>query len=154
MKTTWMTPLTRNEVFGPTVGDFFEDFLTFPTWMPMTRAFEGMPMARALMDVRDKGEKFEIKVDLPGVKKEDIAVTIDRTRVMITAETKAEKEVKEGEGPGELIHSERAFRRYARTFELPVEVEETGADAVYENGVLTLTLPKHQAVVSKRLAIH
>jgi len=58
--------------------------------------------------------------------------------------------VKNGE---KLLHTERFATSYARSFELPVEVTEEGADAAFENGVLRLTLPKRAQVMSKRLAV-
>ena len=102
------------------------------------------------MDVIDKGDKFEIKVDLPGVNKDDINVTVEGARVTLQAESRKEKETKNGE---RVLHSERTVTSYARTFELPVEVTEDGADASFENGVLTLALPKRATVTSKRLAV-
>jgi HSP20 family protein len=107
-------------------------------------------VARARMDVVDKGNAFEITVDLPGVKKEDINVSVEGDRVAISAEMSSEKEVKEGD---KLLHTERMATSYARNFELPAEVTEAGAEAVYENGVLKLTLPKRAPTTSRRLAI-
>jgi HSP20 family protein len=100
--------------------------------------------------VIDRNDRYDVLVDLPGVKKEDIQVTIEGNRVAIAAETKSEKEVKEGE---RLIHSERYAASYARSFELPAEVTEEGAEARFENGVLRLTLPKRATVTSKRLTV-
>jgi HSP20 family protein len=107
-------------------------------------------ITRARMDVLDKGEKFEITMDLPGVKKEDINVSIEGARVSVNAEAKLEREVKEGE---RLLHSERYAASYARSFELPAEVTEEAAEAKFENGVLTLALPKRAPVVSRKLMI-
>jgi HSP20 family protein len=103
------------------------------------------------MDVVDKGDSFEIKVDMPGVRKEDINVAVEGSRVSITGEAKGETEEKEGE---KVLHSERYAASYSRTFELPAEVTESGAEAHFENGVLTLTLPKRAPVASKRLPIN
>jgi HSP20 family protein len=103
------------------------------------------------MDVVDKGEAFEVKIDMPGVKKEDINVSIDGERVTISAETKEEKEVKNGD---KVLHTERYMTSYARSFELPTQVSDANADAHYEDGVLTLTLPKRAPTASQRLAIH
>jgi HSP20 family protein len=100
--------------------------------------------------VIDKNDRYEVLVDLPGVRKEDIQVTIEGARVAISAETRSEKEEKEGD---RVLHSERFAASYARTFELPAEVTEEGAQATFENGVLKLTLPKRATVTSKRLAI-
>jgi HSP20 family protein len=146
-----MTPLARREFFGPLFNEFFDDMFTMPAWLPAARTGDVSTIARARMDVLDKGEKFEVKVDLPGTTKEDIEVSVEGNRVSICAKMKEEKEVKEGE---RVLHSERSFTSYARTFELPVEVSDTGAEAAYENGVLTLVLPKRASATTKRLAIH
>jgi len=151
MATTLMTPLTRRELFGPLFDDFFNDAWAFPTFMPAARGTDTPSMVRARMDVLDKGDKFEVKADLPGVRKEDIEVSVEGNRVSICAKVKEEKEIKEGET---VLHSERRFASYARSLELPVEVSEAGSEAVYENGVLTLTLPKRASATSKRLEIH
>ncbi len=141
--------LMRRDPLGSLFDEFFTDFFA-RGGMPATRATELPAAVRARMDVIDRNDKFEVKLDLPGVKKEDIQVTIEGPRVAITAESKSEKEEKEGE---RVLHSERYAASYARTFELPAEVTEDGAEAAFENGVLTLTLPKRAAVSSKRLAI-
>lgn len=141
--------LTRRDPFGSLFDEFFTDLFARGGY-PAARGNELPAAARARMDVIDKNEAFEVLVDLPGVKKEDIQVTIEGSRVAITAEAKAEKETKDGE---RVLHSERFAASYARTFELPAEVTEQGAEANFENGVLRLTLPKRATVTSKRLAI-
>jgi len=141
--------LVRREPFGSLLDEFFNDFFV-RAGAPVARSAELPSAVRARMDVVDKNDRYEVAVDLPGVKKEDIQVTIEGNRVAIAAETKSEKEVKEGE---RLIHSERYAASYARSFELPAEVTEQGAEAAFENGVLRLTLPKRATVTGKRLAI-
>jgi HSP20 family protein len=91
-----------------------------------------------------------LKVDLPGVTKEDINVSVEGARVTLQAESRKQRETKDGE---RVLHTERTVTSYARNFELPAEVTEDGADASFENGVLTLTLPKRAAVTSKRLSV-
>jgi HSP20 family protein len=140
----------RNELM-PWLDDMFGDFWNRAALPALPRYAETALSGRALMDVVDKGEAYEIKVDMPGVKKEDIEVTVEGARVSISAETKTEKEVKEGD---KVLHTERFAASYARTFELPVEVTEAGAEARYEDGVLTLTLAKRTPQSSKRLEIH
>jgi len=142
--------LIRRDPFGSLFDDFFGDFFNRTGWPVAARSAEMPSVARARMDVIDKNDRFEVLVDLPGVKKEDIQVTIEGSRVAISAESKSEKEEKEGE---RVLHSERYAASYARTFELPVEVTEAGAEASFENGVLRLVLPKRATVASKRLAI-
>jgi HSP20 family protein len=140
--------IVRREPFNLLLDDFFNDF--FGRTAPVSR--EGQETAvRARMDVIDQGDRYEVLVDLPGVKKDDIQVAIEGTRVSISAETKFDREQKEGE---RLLHRERFAASYARNFELPVEVSEDGAQAAFENGVLRLNLPKRAAVAGKRLQIH
>jgi len=146
------TPLTtlRRDPFGSMFDEFFSDMWTRPMWMA-PRAAETPSVVRARMDVVDKGPSYVITVDMPGVKKEDINVSVEGARVAITAETVYETPVKEGE---KLLHTERFAASYARSFELPTEVTDMEAEAVFENGVLTLTLPKRAPVTGKRLMIH
>lgn len=139
--------LTHRDPFGSLFDDFFSDVFTRGL---STRGAQVPSAARARMDVIDRDQKFEVLVDLPGVKKEDIQVTIEGARVAISAESKSEKQEKDGD---RVLHSERYSARYARSFELPVEVTEQGAEAKFDNGVLTLSLPKRAAVASQRLAI-
>lgn len=142
-----MVNLVRREP-SSLLDEFFDDFFN-RAGIP-ARAV-GLPtVARARMDVIDKGDRFEVLVDLPGVKKEDIHVTIEGARVSIDAEAKSERQRSEGE---RVLHAERFAASYARSFELPAEVTEEGAEAKYEDGVLKLALPKRAAVASKRLQI-
>lgn len=143
--------LRRSDPFGSLVDDFFSDFFQrsgFPAFLPAVSG-DGT-VGRARMDVIDKGDKYEIKVDLPGVGKDDIDVSVEGARVAIQAVTRKERETKDGE---RVLHSERTVTSYARNFELPAEVTEDGADARFENGVLTLALPKRPTVTGKRLAV-
>ena len=141
--------LTRRDPFGSLFDEFFSDIFA-RNGVPAARGASAPAAVRARMDVIDKDDRFEVLVDLPGVKKDDIQVTIEGARVAITAATKSEKEEKDGD---RVLHSERYAASYARTFELPVEVTEDGAQANFDNGVLKLALPKRATVTSKRLAI-
>jgi len=141
--------LTRRDPFGSLFDELFTDIFA-RSGVPAARGASAPAAVRARMDIIDKDDRFEVLVDLPGVKKDDIQVTIEGARVAITAATKSEKEEKDGD---RVLHSERYAASYARTFELPVEVTEDGAQANFDNGVLKLALPKRATVTSKRLAI-
>ena len=104
------------------------------------------------LDVSEKEHAYVVKADIPGVKKEDINVRIDGNVVQIDAEVKHEKETK-GNG-GKVLRSERYYGTVSRTFSLGQDVDEAKADARYEDGVLTLELPKKASTASKKLAIH
>ena len=84
------------------------------------------------------------------VKKEDIQISIDGDQVAISAETRTEKDVKEGE---RVLRSERYSGKYYRAFALGAAVDESGANARYADGVLELTLPKKAAAAAKRITI-
>jgi len=145
-----MSQIMQREPARSLVDEIFSDFFNRAGWPVTARTAELPASVRARMDVVDRGDKYAVSVDLPGVRKEDIQVGIDGARVTVTAENKSEREAKNGE---KLLHTERFATSYARSFELPDEVSEEGADAVFENGVLRLTLPKRAQVVSKRLAV-
>jgi HSP20 family protein len=142
--------VTRREPYGLLFDELFNDFFNRAGWVANTRNGELPAAVRAKMDVVDQGDKYAVAVDLPGVRKENIQVSIDGSRVAITADSKSEKEVKNG---AKLLHTERFATSYARSFELPVEVTEEGADASFEDGVLRLTLPKRAQAVAKRLTV-
>jgi HSP20 family protein len=81
-------------------------------------------------------------VDLPGVSKEDINVAVEGARLSVSGATRAAVASHERPEQIKVLRAERRATRYARTLQLPAEVDGDAADARFENGVLTLTLPK------------
>ena len=109
------------------------------------------PALKMRVDVAEKDNGYEVKADIPGVKKEDINVRIDGNVVQIEAEVKREKETK---GDGEkVLRSERYYGNISRTFSLAEDVDDSKAEAKYADGVLTLQLPKKATTASKKIAI-
>lgn len=98
------------------------------------------------MDVSEQENAYLIHAEIPGVKKEDIKIEIDGNEVSISAETKNEKDVKDGE---RVLRSERYYGKVSRRFTLANEVDEAAASAKYENGVLELALPKKAVAKAK-----
>jgi HSP20 family protein len=139
----------RSDPLSPFYGDWMEDLWNRAGIGP--RYAEMPSVERALMDVVDNGDHFSVRLDMPGVKKEDIEVSIEGSHVAVRAETRSTKEDKEGE---RVLHTERFAAMYARSFELPSEVSEAGAEARYENGVLTLMLPKRDKLAGRKLTIN
>jgi HSP20 family protein len=142
----------RGDSFNLLVDELFADFFQRAN-VPAARHSNAAAVSRARMDVLDKGGNYEVKVDLPGIRKDDIQVGIEGARVSINAESKDSSETKNGTNGDKILYSERYSTSYARSFELPAEVTEEGADARFEDGVLTLSLPKRAPTVSKRLAV-
>jgi HSP20 family protein len=109
---------------------------------------DGLAMPR--LDVSETEKTFEVHAELPGVKKDDVKVSIDGQRVTIEAECQQANEQRQDE---QVVYSERSTRRYQRSFTLPLEVDDAAAEAHLENGVLALTLPKRQGGAAERLTI-
>ena len=135
--------LTRVDPFGD-IDDLFKGFFMRPVM------FEGQPQIQIKMDVKEDDNAYTVHADIPGVKKDDIHVSIEGNQVSISAETKMEKEEKKGE---KVLRSERYVGKVARSFTLAHEVDESKAQAKYNDGVLELTLPKKAASSAKKLAI-
>jgi HSP20 family protein len=102
------------------------------------------------VEVKESASDYRVTAELPGVAKEDIHVEIDGNRVSISGEVKRESEQKEGE---RVLRSERYYGAVARSFSLANEIDEAKAEAKFENGVLSLTLPKKAATGGRKLAI-
>jgi HSP20 family protein len=136
-----------DDQFGRLVESMFQDFLA-PLAQGGRWTDDGLAMPR--LDLSETEKTFEVQAELPGVKKEDVKVSVDGQRVTIEAECQQANEQRQGE---QVVYSERSTRRYQRSFTLPSEVEDTGAEAKLEDGVLRLSLPKRQGGAAKRLTI-
>ncbi|HUL41553.1 MAG TPA: Hsp20/alpha crystallin family protein [Burkholderiales bacterium] len=126
------------------LDDWFKGFFLRPI------SLQGQPSLQIKMDVSENDKAYKVRAEIPGVKKEDIAVNIDEKQVAISAEVKEEKEKKDGE---KVVHKERYYGNVFRSFTLPQDVDEKAAQAHYEDGVLELTLPKRPASKAKQLTI-
>lgn len=138
-----MANLTRYNPFDDTFDDFFRGFLMRPVRMEN-------PDMQIKIEVKENDKTYTVHAEIPGVKKEDIHVTIDGNQVSISAEVKNEKEVKEGD---KVLHSERYYGKVSRAFTLGQDVDEATAEAKYADGVLELALPKKTANASRKLTI-
>lgn len=140
-----MANLTRLDPLNELVDDLFKGFFVRPV------SFEGRGEApRMKVDVAEKNGAYAITAELPGVKKDDIQVTIDGAQVTLSAETKREREVQQDE---RVLHTERSYGKVTRSFSLPQEVDEAKAEARFRDGVLELVLPKKAAASRKQIAI-
>ena len=104
------------------------------------------------VDVSETDKDYQVRAEIPGVKKENIRVSIDRNFVSTSAEIKHEKEEKTADGACSLV-KEMYYGSASRGFSLAQEVDEAASVAKYEDGVLKLTLPKRKEAASKPLAI-
>ena len=99
------------------------------------------------MDLSETDAAYELAVELPGVKKEAIEVSVYENDVTITAEATTEEE-------RNWLLRERSVGRFSRSIALPEAVDDAASQARYADGVLYLTLQKKRASQAKRLAVH
>lgn len=118
----------------------------------MSRRFEGTAegtMWLPAVDISETPDAVRVQLEIPGVKKEDVKVTVTNNVLTVRGEKKMEKEVKE-----ENYHRiERAYGSFVRSLELPTAVAADKVKATYENGVLTVVLPKSDEVKPKEIPI-
>ena len=139
-----MASITRYDPFNDLVDDFFKGFLVRPV------AYEGRSaLPRLNVDVAEKNGAYVVKGELPGVKKEDIRITVDGAQVTLEAEVKQEKSTDNER----VLHAERSYGKVSRAFTLPQEVDEAAVEARFQDGVLELKLPKKQAAARKPILI-
>ena len=137
--------VTRGSLFD----DFFKDIA--PGFYVRPLHGEGVPSPSQIkVDVKETDGGYTVQAEVPGVPKEDIQVSIEGNVVSLRAEVRQHDQKTEGE---KVLRSERYFGSVARSFQLPVDVDAAQAKAKYDNGVLTLTLPKKQGGNAQRLSI-
>ena len=117
------------------------------------RPLHGDPLptpAQIKVDVKENDKAYTVQAEVPGVGKDEIHVSVEANVVTLRAEIKQE----DAQGSDDkLLRSERYYGAVSRSFQLPQEVDQAQARAKYDNGVLTLTLPKKAANGSQRLTI-
>ncbi|MBL0726628.1 Hsp20/alpha crystallin family protein [Piscinibacter sp. HJYY11] len=138
-----MNALTRFE----RLNDFFPDF--FRGFPRPSRLADDLPNDIPI-DVSETDKQYEVRAEVPGVRKDDIRVTVNRNFVSISAEVKREKEEKQGK---RVLLTETCTGMVSRSFTLEHEVDEKDVSAKLDNGVLTLTLPKREGSSSRTIAI-
>jgi len=140
-----MANIMRYSPFEDAFDDLFRGFFVRPVSFDAPAG-----AAQFRVDVSENEKAYVLRAEIPGVKKEDINVTVDGDTVAVSAEVKNEKEVKNGE---RVLRSERYYGKVYRAFTLGQAVDEAGIGAKYADGVLELTLPKKAAAQAKRITI-
>ncbi len=142
-----MANISRYDPFDMTVEPFDDLFRGF--FRPVRFEGQAQPM-QIKVDVKENDASYTVHADIPGVKKEDIHVTIDGNQISISAEMKKEKEEKDGD---KVLRRERYFGKVSRSFALEQDIDEGASSAKYNDGVLELALPKKKTVAMKKLTI-
>jgi len=141
-----MTPYEqrKNQVATRRPRDLFDAFFGEDFWPSAT----GSLSTSFCADIKDLGDKYLIEAEMAGLSKEDIKLDINGDVLTISAEKKEDfKEEK-----GSYIRRERRFGSFTRSFQIE-DIKHDGINAKYENGVLSITLPKRDSSVDQRKSI-
>jgi HSP20 family protein len=134
----YWSPLTR-------LQDELNRFFTYPD-LGETEFFGNWLPA---VDIREDKDKLVVKAEIPGMKKEDINVSVHENTLVLSGEKKCEEEEKNGE----TYRSERCYGRFQRSIALPWSVDTGKIDAQYRDGVLTVMLPKSEQAKPKQIDV-
>lgn len=144
-----MANISRYDPFGELVEDMLKGFFVRPV-VGAGEAGGAAGAGRLRVEVTEQPEAFKVYAEIPGVRKDEIQVTIDGDQVAISAEVRREKDAKEGE---RVLHTERYYGKVSRAFRLGQDIDQSQAQAKYADGVLELTLPKKQTASARQLSI-
>ena len=134
---------------GSLFDDFFKDIA--PGFYVRPLHGDSLPAPSQIkVDVKETEGGYTVQAEVPGVPKEDIQVSIEGNVVSLRAEVRQHDQKTEGE---KVLRSERYYGSVARSFQLPADIDAAQAKAKYDNGILTLTLPKKLNNSSQRLNI-
>ena len=139
-------PLARWGFFGDDLDRVFDGFIRPLGWVEEAEAEDLVPA----MDIREREDGYVVRTDMPGVKKEDIQITLENGVLTITAETKSEKETKED---GHVLRQERRYGKYVRSLRMGTQVDGDRLKASYKDGVLELILPKAEAAKPRKITV-
>ena len=113
--------------------------------------FGGPGSSGTRLDIKESEKAYVLEMEIPGVGKNAISVSVYNDTVTIEAEVRQENDANQDY---KWLHRERNFGKVSRTIALPEELDDKTSNARFENGVLYLTLPKKRSSASRRLEIH
>lgn len=140
--------MLRPSIFGENLfDDLFDDFFEFPVFddRSMKKAEKklyGRHAANMMKtDVQEHGDHYEVDIDLPGFKKDELSLELKDGYLLISAAKGLDKDEKE-EKTGKFVRRERYAGSMSRSFYVGEDVKEEDIHAKYESGVLRLSIPK------------
>ena len=140
------SPLGRWRWLDDEFGRAFDGFFSPIRWVEEAA---GQSLTPAV-DVVERENDFVVHADLPGIKKEDINVVLEDGVLTVSAESKFERDEKNGD---RLVRQERHYGRYVRSLRLGTQVDDQKVKANYKDGVLELILPKAEAAKPKKISV-
>jgi HSP20 family protein len=142
----FLVPVSRD---SRPLSRLFDD--TFDRFFGLAAAAESPSQRSPALDVAETESAYAVKLDMPGVAKEDVKVSVEGRQVSVQAHRQRVEEKPDG---ARVVYRERALSSYARTFTLPLEVDQAEAVAKLEHGVLMLTLPKRGARSAAQISVN
>jgi HSP20 family protein len=125
------------------MGQLFEE-----SFIPTLLTEEGRPEIFSA-DLYEKDDVFVIKASLPGMNADEVKIDATANGVTISGEYKRDEEVKKES----YLRRERRYGTFYRSFTLPIEIDAAKVEASFENGVLTVELPKGELAKPKHIAV-
>jgi len=119
-------------------------------WTELARTSQLLSGWTPALDVHEDKDNFVVQAELPGMKREEIDVSLHDGVLSISGERKTEKKYEEAE----VYRTERFFGKFQRTVTLPTPVAADKVKAQYKDGVLTITLPKTEAAKPKQIDVN
>jgi len=113
-------------------------------WLPRLSAME-MEEVSPSLDIFEEGDKIVVKAEMPGIKKEDVEVSVTDHRMRISGEKKREEKVEKKN----YYWEERSYGSFLRSFQLPSEVQTDKVEAKFKDGILEIRIPKTEEAKSK-----
>jgi HSP20 family protein len=142
---TRFNPLSEMVTLRSAMDRLFDDSFVSPFTL---RTFNGEAAAPA-MDVHETADDLVVSAALPGLKAEDVDITITGQAVTVKGEFKEDDRVERGQ----YLYRERRFGTFQRQLQLPVRVQSEAATATFEDGVLTLRIPKAEEVKPRQIQV-
>ena len=141
---TWVSPFNRLTNLRDEINRLFE--VPFGDWGRETEFFTGWSPA---LDVYEDKDNLIVKAELPGMKKDQIELSLHDNTLTISGERKSERT----ENEGETSRSERFFGRFQRAVTLSKAVDANKVNARYSDGILTVTLPKTEDAKPRQIEV-
>jgi HSP20 family protein len=102
------------------------------------------------MDMIDEKDKIMVSMDMPGMKKDDIEISLQNDMLMVKGEKKEEREINEKD----MVRSERFYGTFQRAIPLSASVDESKVEANYKDGVLEIIMPKKEEAKQKQIKVN
>jgi HSP20 family protein len=138
--TRWNPAVLTREPFSRLLDNFFNEMqgeeVSNRGWVPP-------------VDIQETEDAYRLQAELPGLTKDDISITLENNVLRLSGERKFEKDVKK-----ESYHRiERTYGTFSRAFALPQQVNADAVQAAFENGILTITVPKAEQAKPRKISI-